>query len=794
MIYKCKTLLIIAVMLFCGNAIMAQGFKQTVRGTVVDNITKSPLIGVNVVVLDSGAFMGAATDIDGTFRINDVPVGRSQLRFSYMGYKEVIIPIIINSAKENVLSVEMNESVITTQAVVITANRDKDKTNNEMAVLSSRMFSIEETNRYAGSRGDPARMAMNYAGVSGANDQRNDIIIRGNTPSGLLWRIDDMDIPNPNHFAAQGTTGGPVSILNNNTLKNSDFITGAFPAEYGNALSGVFDLKMRNGNNEKLEFTGQIGFNGLELGIEGPISKKNKSSYLANYRFSTLDFVYQLGMSVGTSGVPKYQDFTYKVNVPVKSGIISWFGIAGKSSIAMLDSKKDEADLYSESGTDIYNRSDLLTSGLSYTHFHKNKGYSKFLLSGFYENGGTDLDTLDLHFKPSRFYREDYANQRYSANYLFSKKINIKLSTKSGVSYDRLMYSLQSNVFDFDYNDFRKLIDYKNDFNSGLGLYRAYSQWLYKINDNLSINPGVHFMYFDLTSDYAVEPRAGVSWNFAPSHRLSAGYGLHSKIQPLSAYFMETRIDAINTIQTNKNLKFSKAHHYAVAYDWSISEYVRFKSELYYQDLFNIPVEKQLSSYSMLNTGAGWGVDIADSLVNKGTGKNYGVEFTLEKFFHKNYYYLLTVSLFESKYVASDGKEYNTAFNGNYVLNALLGKEFVLNQKTTLYFDIKSTYAGGKRYSPIDIEASKATESTIWTTVYDETKAFSLQQPAYFKTDFKLGIRKEGKKVSQEWSWYVENITNHKNLLYQSYDKKKGEVQKVYQLGFFPMAYYRIYF
>lgn len=762
MIYKGKVVLISAALLITCNCLMAQGFKQTVRGTVVDNITKSPLIGVNVIVLDSGTFLGAATDIDGAFRINNVPVGRRQIKLSYVGYKEMVVPVIVNSAKETVLSLEMNESVITTQTVVITANRDKDKANNEMAMLSSRMFAVEETNRYAGSRGDPARMAMNYAGVSGANDQRNDIIIRGNTPSGLLWRIDDMDIPNPNHFAAQGTTGGPVSILNNNTLKNSDFITGAFPAEYGNALSGVFDLKMRNGNNEKLEFTGQIGFNGLELGIEGPISRKNKSSYLASYRYSTLDFVDKIGMDIGTSGVPKYQDFTYKVNVPLKSGIISWFGIAGKSSIAMLDSKKNEADLYSESGVDIYNRSDLLTSGLSYTHFHKNKGYSKFLISGFYENGGTDLDTLDANNKPNRFYREDFANMRYSANYLLSKKINVKLSTKSGIIYDRLMYNLHSDVFDNDYNDFRKLVEYKNDFSTGLNLYRAYSQWLYKISDDLSINPGVHFMYFDLTSDYAIEPRAGISWNVAPSHRLSAGYGLHSKIQPLSAYFMETRIDAFNTIQTNIDLNLSKAHHYAVAYDWSISEYVRFKSELYYQDLFDIPVEKHQSAYSMLNTGAGWGVDIADSLINKGTGKNYGVEFTIEKFFHKNFYYLFTVSLFESKYTASDGKEYNTAFNGNYVLNALFGREFNLNQKSTLYFDIKSTFAGGKRYTPIDIEASRKTESTIWTTEYDNTKAFSLQHPAYFKTDFKIGIRKEGKKVFQEWSWYVENITNHK--------------------------------
>lgn len=143
-----------------------------------------------------------------------------------------------------------------------------------MATVSARSFTVEETSRYAGSLNDPSRMAANYAGVSSTSDARNDIIIRGNSPLGVLWRLNGMEIPNPNHFGSLGTTGGPVSILNNNLLDKSDFLTGAFPAEYGNALAGVFDLQMRSGNNEKTEFLGQVGFNGFELGAEGPIGKK----------------------------------------------------------------------------------------------------------------------------------------------------------------------------------------------------------------------------------------------------------------------------------------------------------------------------------------------------------------------------------------------------------------------------------------------------------------------------------------------------------------------------------------
>lgn len=185
--------------------------------------------------------------------------------------------------------------------------------------MSARQLSTDEAFRYAGTRSDPSRMAQNFAGVSGTNDGRNDIIIRGNSPVGVLWRMDGIDIPNPNHFSTLGATGGPVSILNINTLKNSDFLTSAFPAQYGNALAGVFDLKLRNGNNEKNEFIGQLGFNGFEFGAEGPLNKNSKASYLVNYRYSMVAALQSIGLNFGTgSATPYYQNSTFKINIPTK--------------------------------------------------------------------------------------------------------------------------------------------------------------------------------------------------------------------------------------------------------------------------------------------------------------------------------------------------------------------------------------------------------------------------------------------------------------------------------------------
>jgi hypothetical protein len=182
--------------------------------------------------------------------------------------------------------------VYTLDDVTVRPDIRKDQAINEMAVVSARSFTIDETERYAGSLGDPSRMAANFAGVTSVSDQRNDIVIRGNSPLGLLWRLEGLEIPNPNHFGSIGTTGGPISMLNINHLTNSDFYTGAFPAEYGNALAGAFDIRMRNGNNQKHEFMGQMGFNGFELGAEGPFSSNSQASYMANFRYSTLEVLH----------------------------------------------------------------------------------------------------------------------------------------------------------------------------------------------------------------------------------------------------------------------------------------------------------------------------------------------------------------------------------------------------------------------------------------------------------------------------------------------------------------------
>lgn len=793
-----KTVILLILLQLNGVAPFAQedvkNYFQVIRGVVVDKQTQTPLPGANIVLLDSNPQKGTVSNTHGEFRLENVPTGRKGIMVSFIGYhNSVLSNLIVNSARETVLRVELEEKVETTGEIRIVGNLRKDLAINQMSSVSARSFTIEEAGRYAGSRDDVARMAMNFAGVSGANDSRNDIIIRGNTPIGVLWRLEDVDIPNPNHFAASGTTGGPIGMLNNNTLRNSDFFTGAFPAEYANVFSGVFDLNLRDGNNEKYEFMGQVGFNGFELGTEGPFKKGGKSSFLANYRYSTLQVFDYLGISFGTSGIPEYQDLNFKMNFPLKKGKISWFGLAGKSDITMTENEKDEGDLYADEGTKITNGTSLLSGGLTYSHYHNENTYTKFILSYVGQSGFTSVDNLNQYETFEPYYHDDNFEESLTFKTEFNKKFSRQFSNRSGFTIDRFGYQLNAKVIEDDADKWKYLLNNKKSISSGPNLYRTYMEFVYKFSDRLEIKPGLNLISFSLNNKTAFEPRFGVNWKTSSGTSLNFGYGKHSKIQSMATYFLETVTGDGTIVLTNKELDFTKAHHWVLGFDALFGEQLRFKAETYYQYLYDVPVENTPSGYSILNTGADWGLNTRDFLINKGEGWNYGIELTLEKFYHKNYYFLTTVSLFDSKYTGSDDIKRNTAFNGNFVFNALVGKEFVIRNNATLVFDVKMTWAGGKRYTPIDWEASQNNDNPFGTE-YIEGLAYSEQFPDYFKADVKIGFRLDGKKVSQLWEFYVENVTNHKNPLNQSYSKSKNEIVTVYQLGFFPLFNYRIYF
>ena len=803
--------LILSIFLIVNHS-YSQERTQNIRGKVVDIDTKSPLIGAKVKVLDiTDKLYAAACNYNGDYTIYNVPIGKHELEFSFMSYGSKIVTVIVNSGKEPIVNIEMEETGIIGKEIIVTV-REKGEVINEMSTVSAQSFSIEETNRYAGSRGDPARMMSNFAGAQGTDDSRNDLVIRGNSPAGILYKIEGIDIPNPNHFAISGSGGGPVSILNNKFLSNSDFFMSAFPAEYGNSTSGVFDLKLRNGNNNLHEFSGQFGFLGIEAQVEGPISKKSGSSYLIGGRYSTFSLLKSMGISIGTDAVPVYGDGAFKFNFPLKKGgSISLFGMGGASEIAILISDQDKqsnTESFGEQDRDQYFGTSMFVGGLIYKKPISSKAFIKSTLAISKESQHANHDYIDRTLNPDSTYTYNSkphnmmgyvfdinkAMAYISVNYKINKQHLIKYGVNADIYGFKMLDSVKTDISDINASS-----QVRWDYNSTIPdiLLQPFIQWRYKLSKKLIVNAGLHSQYFSASNSLsAIEPRVGVKYNLNGNNTLAFGSGLHSQTQPMYTYFYHKLDQNNEKVYHNKDMGFTKSIHTVLSYNLKLNKSMKFKTEAYFQHLYEVPVEVKSSAFSLVNQGSGFARFFPDSLQNTGTAQNYGIEFTLEKFFAKSFFFMTSISLYQSTYVGSDNIERSTDYNGNYIANALVGKEFTVGKKgnQTLSIGAKITYAGGKRYSYVDTTATNAQKEIIFLDEGYNTIRFR----DYFRLDFKINYVLNTRKVTHEFGLDIINATMYKNSAGLTYNPNSIDTSKPYrvrdQLGFLPLFYYKIDF
>jgi len=780
---KLKVVWLVGVMLLgIINGSNAQGPVQKVKGRIVDADSESSIPGVNVVILESNPQKGTISDGDGYFLIEDVPVGRYTIQVSFLGYEPAIFSeVLIGSGKEVVLNVSLKETFQQLNEVVIKPQQRKDKAQNNMATLSARSFTVEEAGRFAGGWNDPSRLVGSFAGVSmaeGVND--NAIVVRGNAPKGILWRLEGVEIPAPNHLNGINNGGGIETVFSVNMLDNSDFFTGAFPAEYGNAMSGVFDMKLRNGNKDKRESAFQIGSQGIDISSEGPFKQGSGASYLFNYRYSSMGLVGQLtDMDVG---LPAYQDLSFKVHLPTaNAGTFSIWGIGGTSSVA-FDPDEDHNTWETSWDNNKYDTgSEIAAGGMNHRMNLNNNTYLFTSIVGAYDGFNNVSDQLqrDGSIVPIADHNEE--NYRLILSSYINHKFGKRHTNRTGVTYTNLSFDLdiQGNP---DPGVEKELLRIADQRGSSYQM-QAYTQSKFRILPTFDVNAGLNVSYFGLNNEVIPEPRLGLTWRFIPKHSFSLAYGRHSRLEPLRFYLSQDDTGAY----LNSDLNLTKADHFVFSYDWRPSDNISVKVEPYFQRLYDVPVLPG-STESLINYQ--WDMYFDEALDNDGTGTNIGLDLTVERYMKNGYYYMLTGSFFNSKYKGGDGIERNTSYNRNVVLNLLGGKEWKVRENNLISVNGKIAFMGGNRFTPADEALSQASEMVV----LDQSKAFEWQEGNKVFVDLAVNYRINRKAVSHVLILQGKNILMQEEMFGWAYDFKEQNVVSHGMTMVYPFFSYRLEF
>ncbi len=773
-----KKMLLLLIVGFALNPLYGQ-LTQTIRGTVRDAASESPISYATVMI--KGTTIGTTTDEDGNFLLSGVPVGRHDVEVSFMGYQPATFKEVqVVSSKQSILTVMLRENAIALGEVTVKPTINKTETLNPMTTVSGKTITVEESKRFAGAFDDPARLVSSFAGVA-SDVSNNGIVVRGNAPKFLQWRLEDVEIPNPNHFAeVTGFGGGGLAALSNQVLGNSDFFSGAFPSEYGNALSGIFDMRLRNGNNNKREHTAQVGITGLDFASEGYLKKGGKSSYIFNYRYSTMSLLSSLLPE--NADALSYQDLSFKFNLPTRSaGTFSVWGTG------LIDRSGQKAKTNPEEWEYVKHRNKeevqqyMFATGVGHKYYFNDNTFLKstIALTSSQLDYVTDrMDTLQsLH--PYQTIKNTLWNAVVSTS--LTKKFSRRHTNKTGIQYTAMIYDmlLRNSAL------LGAPLQTVSNGTGTTGVVMAYTNSTIHPSDRLTLNVGVNMQTFLLNGKTTVEPRVGVKYQLNPRHSIGLAYGMHSRLEQLNYYFTRNEQGQYN----NHDLDFTRAHHLVASYNIDLGKNLFLRIEPYVQQQYSVPVIEG-TSFSLTNLKSDW--FLHDNLVNKGEGVNYGIDVTFERFLSHGYYFLITGSLFNSRYKGGDAVWRDSRFNRSYLFNALAGKEWAVgkSKQNVLSLNLRFSYQGGDRYSPVDMKKTIEKQEVV----YDETKAYSLQLSPSFVSHFTISYLVNKKNVSHEFAFKVLNATGYKEFYGHLYNLKTGAVTEDREATVLPNISYKLQF
>lgn len=773
---------------------------QTIRGTVIDGETKQVLVGATVFVDEIEPRIGTMTDQRGEFRLENVPVGRRIVKCRYPEYSAYVSNnLILSSTRELVLEIALVQEIgeSTTEEVVITARDFPTKSVNPLSVVSTRSFNAEETERYAASVNDPARMALSLPGVQqGGDETENDVIIRGNSSFGVLWRLEGIDIPNPNHFARPGTSGGGITVFSAQLLDRSDFSTGGMPAEYGNAIAGAYDVHLRKGNMENRQHRVKLGLLGLDFSTEGPFSK-GRSSYLANYRYSTLSLLNKAGFElVGERVDNDFQDLSFNLafNGDDKRSQVTVFGIGGLSRERYRPVEDPlERDITRTNHWEDRDRvSNMGATGITYTYLLDEKSYLKAVVAGMYGEIIYQYDTLNLENERFRYNTEKYQDGRFSASVVYGLKFSRQTSLKTGVFANQVFFTFfrqdvgRRPTSDITQDFLSRKISVEGEGNTQT--FEGYAQVSHRFSNQLSVNAGANVLFLNLNNTAQIDPRFSLKFTPDRKQAIAFAYGIHSQMLPLGQYFYRQTDSLGNITMPNFNLDMIRSHHLILGYNYIIGGDIRVGGDIYFQRLFNVPVRADGSNWWMLNNQSGISID---PLISEGKGTNYGINAFLEKTFSNRIFFLLTGSRFESSYELADGSVYNSRFGTRFGSSLTLGKEFVFKNEKTLQAGFRTMYNGGFRYTPPDIAASTA-EGRF---VADNTRINEGYVDPYFRIDARISWRVNKKRFASVLNLDIQNVLDRRNQNRVGWDAVNNELSYGrHSGGFVPVLSYQMDF
>jgi hypothetical protein len=747
----------------------AQNLTQTVRGTVAETNNTRPLKGINVKVSNSA--LGAVTDDKGAFAITNVPLGRHAIQVSGLGFETLLLSeILVEAGKEKVLEIALKPQAVQLGEAVVRASQSP-------ALGSVQTITQEQTLRYAATFFDAARLATSFPGVVAANDQANGLVIRGNSPNGMQWRMEGVEIVNPNHLSNAGTfsdrptqTGGGTTIFSAQLLDRADFLTGAFPAEYGNALSGVMDVHLRKGNNQKHEFTAQAGLIGLDFAAEGPLSRKNGSSYLVNYRYSFTGLLAAMGVKFGGEAI-RFQDLSFNLSFPTaKAGHFTVFGMGGNSSNLYAAERDASKWIFDKDGRDIEFKSGMAAVGIT----HKINLSNKVMLSttgalSSSNNGRLEYSLDDKTYTRGYESRDKMDKQKLS----FTTKLSFKLKPNSILNVGAFL-TKQTDIVNGIYNG-REGEVFQGDVAGSGVIIQPYISLAASLSNKLSLQTGIHYLNYTFNKTSSFEPRIALALQATPTSKITLAYGLNSQLQFSPTYlFVARNLLGLN----NSSLGFTKSHQFVLSYEKMLNNNSKLKFETYYISLFNVPVGK--NAFSTLNLTDASNVNYI--LQNTGTGKNYGIEATYEKYLTKNYYMIVSGSVYKSTYVGADGVERSTRFDGGHTFSFTGGKELIRKNDKRLGINTKVLWLGGYRDTPI---VGKS---------YDYSKINSLKLNDYFRMDLRVYWKRNKPNFTRTWSLDIQNLANTQNEAYSYYDFRAAKIVQQFQLGLIPVLNYKVEF